>query len=210
MNFSNLKKTGKNLFLDQKSRVEILIFSIYSLNEQVTNNYTEVDDEEEIIKHNENETLYRLRVSQYLCKLKVVKNDVTTEAEGLKFSYYSVTHKLKCSVFYPDRLNHHFPNSLNFYKEFEKCVLSTEVSPWSTRTLTKLLQKMLEQILEATHYKTAVAQPLTSHFTDNPSKTKETWATAEEVGTFTHRHTNVGRQRNFSSIDSEPTRNDGQ
>ena len=93
---------GKNLFLDQKSRVEVLVSSVDSLNEQVTNSHMKVDKEEEIITRNENETLYRSPMSQYLCKVEVVKNHVTqltTEAEGLKFSHYSVTLKLKVSCF---------------------------------------------------------------------------------------------------------------
>ena len=108
MNFSNLKKTWeKNLILDQKSRVEVLLSSIDSLKEQITNKYIKVDNGEEIIKHNENETLYCLHVFQCLCKLEVVKNDVTQltrEAEGLKFSHHSVTSKLRSPVFDPDRL----------------------------------------------------------------------------------------------------------
>ena len=46
----------KNLFFDQKNKVEIPLSSIDSLNEQITNSNIEVDYEEEIIKHNKNET----------------------------------------------------------------------------------------------------------------------------------------------------------
>ena len=82
------RKRGENLFLDQKSSVKVLLSSIDSLNEQI-NSYLEVDYEIEMIKHNENETLYRLRVSQCLSKLEVVKNDVTqltAEAEACRKS----------------------------------------------------------------------------------------------------------------------------
>ena len=89
----------KSLFWDQKSRVDVPLSSIDSFNMQITNSYIEVDNEEEIMKRDENETLHRSRMSQCLCKLEVVKNDITQltiEAEGLKFSHYSITPKLKC------------------------------------------------------------------------------------------------------------------
>ena len=38
-----------------------------------------------------------------------------------------------------------------------------------------------EQILEATHNKTAVEQPLTSHLSKDPSKMNDMLDTAEEV-----------------------------
>ena len=69
------------------------------------------------------------RTISRLCKLKVAKNDViqlTTEAGGLKFTHYSVTPKLKCPVFDPDSLEKDKLAYLNFYKEFENCVLSVE------------------------------------------------------------------------------------
>ena len=123
------ENVGNNLFLNEKRSVEVLLSSIDSLNEQITNSYIEVDNEEEIIKHNENETLYRSRVSQCLCKLEVVENDVaqlTTESEGLKLSHYSVTPKMKCPVFDSDSLENDKLTYLNFYKEFENCVSSVE------------------------------------------------------------------------------------
>ena len=119
------ENVGKNLFLDQESRVEVLLSSIDSLNEQVTNGYMEVDNEE-IIKHDENKTLYCLHMSQCLCKLEEVENvtQLTIEAEGLGFSHYIVTLKLKCPVFDPDSLENDKLADLNFYKEFENCVSS--------------------------------------------------------------------------------------
>ena len=58
-----------------------------------------------------------------------MKNDVTqltTGAEGLKFSHYSVTPKFKCPVFDPDSLEEDKLAYLNFYKEFENSFLSIE------------------------------------------------------------------------------------
>ena len=72
------------------------LFYTDSLNEQITNSYIKINNEEEIIKPNKN-------VRACLCKVEIADIDVAqliTEAEGLKFSHYSVTPKLKCPVLY--------------------------------------------------------------------------------------------------------------
>ena len=123
------ENVGKNLFLDQKSRVKVLLSSIDSFNEQITNRHIEVNNEEDIIKYNENKTLYRSCVSQYLCKLEVVNNDIaqlTTEAEGLKFSYYSVTPKLTLIVW--KKISWPISTSI---KSLRIVSLVLRASPWS-------------------------------------------------------------------------------
>ena len=79
-----------------------------------------------------------------------MKNDVTqltTGAEGLKFSHYSVTPKFKCPVFDPDSLEEDKLAYLNFYKEFENCVLSVEGKPLKLIILMNYLKIYAHRII---------------------------------------------------------------
>lgn len=117
----------------QKDKVSGLLNSVESLNEQITNGYFESEEKDDILsQHIKEETWFHSRITHFFGsetnKLEEARKNipqVTTKSELLS-SHYNVTPKLQCPVFDPESLSQDKLSFLNFYKEFENCVLSVK------------------------------------------------------------------------------------
>ena len=68
---------GNDVFIEQKGRIEMLLKSVDSLNEQINNDYLENEAEGEVVvSHNISETAYCFHVSKFssTCKWMEYRN----------------------------------------------------------------------------------------------------------------------------------------